>query len=313
MQDWHTVAEVEAILNHLSQFHLDERRVLPAGTVASSFAMLFRPLLSVTINSLSFKCYALDEATTTSECSKVSVRRKAKSVDSFTSSGRHFLVQLRQLISLKFPSPSSTSAIDDEIKAMLLDPLISAKAADLKRQEHRIAFELLGATPGAACPIVEEEVEEEDDDEEFRALLMVDGPQNQLSGASCSTNTRKTSALASDEASAWRDWQQVYVAWDTHYNLLKLYHHVNILEWFRDVGQAKYPAASFLARIYLGHQPPSPQALGASLLRFTAQEKAKWMTQAAERAEKRCLLHHNWQYYQQLSTDAARSSTDDVV
>ncbi|KAI9906960.1 hypothetical protein PsorP6_016429 [Peronosclerospora sorghi] len=157
------------------------------------------------------------------------------------------------------------------------------------RQEHRIAFELLGATPGAACPIVEEEVEEEDDDEEFRALLMVDGPQNQLSGASCSTNTRKTSALASDEASAWRDWQQVYVAWDTHasngadlfvkgpYNLLKLYHHVNILEWFRDEGQAKYPAASFLARIYLGHQPPSPQALGASLLRFTAQEKAEWM------------------------------------
>ncbi|KAI9915313.1 hypothetical protein PsorP6_008164 [Peronosclerospora sorghi] len=253
MQDWHTGAEVEAILNHLSQFHLDERRVLPAGTVASSFAMLFRRLLSVTINSLSFKCYALDEATTTSECSKVSVRRKAKSVDSFTSSGRHFLVQLRQLISLKFPSPSSTSAIDDEIKAMLLDPLISAKAADLKRQEHRIAFELLGATPGAACPIVEEEVEEEDDDEEFRALLMVDGPQNQLSGASGSTNTRKTSALASDEASAWRDWQQVYVAWDTHasngadlfvkgqYNLLKLYHHVNILEWFRDVGQAKSP------------------------------------------------------------------------
>ncbi|KAI9908398.1 hypothetical protein PsorP6_016430 [Peronosclerospora sorghi] len=96
MQDWHTVAEVEAILNHQSQFHLDERRVLPAGTVASSFAMLFRRLLSVTINSLSFNpaCYALDEATTTSECSKVSVRRKAKSVDSFTSSGRHFLVQL---------------------------------------------------------------------------------------------------------------------------------------------------------------------------------------------------------------------------
>ncbi|KAI9908127.1 hypothetical protein PsorP6_002866 [Peronosclerospora sorghi] len=338
MQDWHTVAEVEAILNHLSQFHLDERRVLPAGTVASSFAMLFRRLLSVTINSLSFKCYALDEATTTSECSKISVRRKAKSIDSFTSSGRHFLVQLRQLIPLKFPSPSSTSAIDDEIKAMLLDPRISAKAADLVtdtqafrratealRQEHRLVFELLAATPGAACPIVEEEVEEEDDDEEFRALLMVDGPQNQLSSASCSTNTRKTSALASNEASAWRDWQQVYVAWDTHasngadlfvkgqYNLLKLYHHVNILEWFRDVGQAKYPAASFLARIYLGHQPPSPQALGASLLRFTAQEKAEWMAQAAERAEKRCLLHHNWQYYQQLSTDAARSSTDDVV
>ncbi|KAI9906486.1 hypothetical protein PsorP6_004805 [Peronosclerospora sorghi] len=134
------------------------------------------------------------------------------------------------------------------------------------------------------------------------------------------TNTRKTSALASDEASAWRDWQQVYVAWDTHasnaadlfvkgqYNLLKLYHH-----WFRDVGQAKYPAESFLARIYLGHQPPSPQALGASLLRFTAQKKAEWMAQAAERAEKRCLMHHNWQYYQQLSTDAARSSTDAVV
>ncbi|KAI9916896.1 hypothetical protein PsorP6_017803 [Peronosclerospora sorghi] len=79
------------------------------------------------------------------------------------------------------------------------------------------------------------------------------------------------------------------------------------------MGQAKYPAASFLARIYPGRQPPSPQALGASLLRFTAQEKAEWMAQAAERAEKRCLLHQNCQYYQQLSTDAARSSTDDVV
>ncbi|KAI9895958.1 hypothetical protein PsorP6_019143 [Peronosclerospora sorghi] len=180
MQDWHTVAEVEAILNHLSQFYLDERRVLPAGTVASSFAMLFRRLLSVTINSLSFKCYALDEATTTSECSKVSVRRKAKSVDSFTSSGSHFLVQLRQLISLKFPSPSSTSAIDYEIKAMLLDPRISCESrgsshrypsfSSCDRSVKNIVLLLC-----AACPIVEEEVDEEDDDEEFRALLMVDG------------------------------------------------------------------------------------------------------------------------------------------
>ncbi|CAI5740083.1 unnamed protein product [Peronospora destructor] len=340
MEDWHTVAEIEAILNHLGQFRLEDRVAPRLGAVAPSYAMLFRRLLSVTTNASSFKCYSMDELAVASSPAKSAARRKAKRVDTFTSTGRQCILQLRQLIAQNFTSPSTPLAVHDEIKAMLLDPRISSKVANLVtdthafhcaqealRQEHRAAFELLATRNGNGSPSADDETEDDDDDDddEISALLMVDGPKNQPPAASSTTITGRRSgdAVAEDEARAWQEWQKVYVAWDTlahngadlfdkgQYNLLKLYHHVDILKWFRDVGQQAHPAASLLARIYLGQQPPPFRALGSSLLRFRMQEGADWVAEAAERAEKRCMLHHNWHQYQQLSASTTLLAVND--
>ncbi|KAF1791868.1 hypothetical protein GQ600_10667 [Phytophthora cactorum] len=324
--DWQTATEIEAILNHLVQFRLEERIAPRPGAVAPSYALLFRACSHL-------KCLSLeDDATVDSSPVKRTARRKAKRVDVFTPTGRQCIEQLRQLITQHFTSPASSSEVDDEIKAMLLDPRISSKAVNLVtdtrvfrraqealRQEHRVVFQLLAARPSDTSSSTEEEVEEDDDDDEISSLLMVDGPKNQPPAAPSTTNSarRSSDAVAEDEARAWREWQKVYVAWDTlategadlfdkgQYNLLKLYHHVNILKWFRDVGQQAHPAASLLARMYLGQQPPPSRALGASLLRFTRQEEADWVSGAAQQAEKRCILHHNWRQFQRLSADAA--------
>ncbi|KAF4041435.1 hypothetical protein GN244_ATG06290 [Phytophthora infestans] len=333
MDDWQTVTEIEAILNHLTQFRLEERVALRPGAVAPSYALLFRRLLSVTVSVSSLKCLSLeDDAAVGSSSEKWTARRKAKRVDMLTSTGRQCIEQLRELITQHLASPTSVCEVDDEIKAMLLDPRMSSKAGDLVsdtrvfrraqealRQEHRSVFQLLAARSSDASSSTEEEVEEEDEDDEMSSLLMVDGPKNQPPAAASTTSSgrRSSDAVAEDEARAWREWQQVYVAWDTlasegadlfdkgQYNLLKLYHHVDILKWFREVGQQAHPAASLLARVYLGQQRPLSRALGTSLLQFTKQEEADWVTGAIERAEKRCILHYNWRQYQQLSADGA--------
>ncbi|EEY65001.1 uncharacterized protein PITG_16456 [Phytophthora infestans T30-4] len=305
MDDWQTVTEIEAILNHLTQFRLEERVALRPGAVAPSYALLFRRLLSVTVSVSSLKCLSLeDDAAVGSSSEKWTARRKAKRVDMFTSTGRQCMEQLRELITQHLASPTSVCEVDDEIKAMLLDPRISSKAGDLVSDTRvlRRAQEALRQEHRA-----------------MSSLLMVDGPKNQPPAAASTTSSgrRSSDAVAEDEARAWREWQQVYVAWDTlasegadlfdkgQYNLLKLYHHVDILKWFREVGQQAHPAASLLARVYLGQQRPPSRALGTSLLQFTKQEEADWVTGAIERAEKRCILHYNWRQYQQLSADGA--------
>ncbi|POM81462.1 hypothetical protein PHPALM_562 [Phytophthora palmivora] len=188
------------------------------------------------------------------------------------------------------------------------------------------AKEVPRARQGTASSSVDDD-EETDDDDEISALLMVDGPKNQPPAAPSTTSSGKRSddAVAQDEARAWREWQQVYVAWDTlanegadlfdkgQYNLLKLYHHVNILKWFRDVGEHAHPAASLLARLYLGQQPPLSRALGVSILRFTKQEAADWVSGAAHRAEKRCILHYNWSQYQKLNRSSTLTVNNDRI
>ncbi|KAL4129711.1 hypothetical protein PRIC2_005718 [Phytophthora ramorum] len=333
--DWSTAAELEAIFNQLGQFRLEKRVAPRQGAVAPSYALLFRRLLSVTTDALSLKCLSLEDDY--SSPIKRTARRKVKLVDTFTSTGRQCLGRLRQLIAQHFAGPSATN-VDSEIKAMLLDPRISSKAGDIVkdkrafrraqealREEHRIVFKLLANQQTGASPHSEEEDEDVDDDDEMSALLMVDGPKNQPPAASPTTGSGKRSrdAVVEDEARAWREWQQVYVAWDTvanegadlfdkgQYNLLKLYHQVNILKWFRDVGQQSHPTASLLARVYLGQLPPPSPALGTSLLHFTEQEEAGWVSDVAGRAEKRCILHHNWQQYQELSSNAVLSTVGD--
>ncbi|KAF4324472.1 hypothetical protein BBO99_00000160 [Phytophthora kernoviae] len=240
----------------------------------------------------------------------------------------------------RFAAPSTPAGIYDEIKAMLLDPRISSKTASLVtdvrafrhaqealREEHRMIFEEFAARDEEANESNEENEADDDesDDDEISALLMVDGPKNQppssLHPSTSSSRRRSSDALVEEEARAWHEWQQVYVAWDTfadegadlfdkgQYNLLKLYHHVDILKWFRDVGQHAHPAAALLARIYLGQQASPTPALSPSLTRFMQQEQADWIADAAQRAEKRCILHHNWQHYKQLNATLHPATT----
>uniref|UniRef100_M4B6B0 Uncharacterized protein n=1 Tax=Hyaloperonospora arabidopsidis (strain Emoy2) TaxID=559515 RepID=M4B6B0_HYAAE len=334
-QDWQTVAEIEAILNQLGQFCLNDRLAPRTSTVAPSYTMLFRRLLSVATAASSFKGYFMDESTIDPPLVQSTVQRKVKCVDDFTPTGQQCLVQLRQLIVQNFPSLSTPSAVDDEIKAMLLDPRVNPKVGDLVtdthalcraqealRQEHRAAFELLAVCDGDEVPGADNEIEDEPDDE-FSALLTVEGPKNQsptVSSTTISSRNSSRGAVSEKESRAWREWQNVYVEWNTlaqdgadlfhkgKYNLLKLYHHVNILEWFRDVGQHAHPAASLLARIYLSQQSPPSQFLRTSLSHFAVQEEAIWVSGAAETAEMRCILHQNWRQYQELSFNATRST-----
>ncbi|KAG7402248.1 hypothetical protein PHYBOEH_003507 [Phytophthora boehmeriae] len=333
MDDWQTVTEIEAMLNLLAPFRVEERCAPHQGATASSYSLLFRRLLSVSSNASQLKCLSLDDHTiVASYASKGLPRRKAKRSEAFTAVGRECLTLFRQQVLEHFAAPSTPEVICDEIKAMLLDPRISPKVASLVtdarafrqaqealREEHRMIFEELATRDDEANNGDEdnEEDADESDDDEMSALLMVDGPKNQppsTLNASTSSNRRRSSdALVEEEARAWHEWQQVYVAWDAfadegadlfdkgQYNLLKLYHHVDILKWFRDVGQQAHPAAALLARIYLGQQLSPTPALGSSLTRFMEQEEADWITNAAERAEKRCILRHNWQQYKQLN------------
>uniref|UniRef100_A0AAV1TU66 Uncharacterized protein n=1 Tax=Peronospora matthiolae TaxID=2874970 RepID=A0AAV1TU66_9STRA len=337
-QDWQTVAEIEAILNQLGQFCLNDRLASRTRTVTPSYTMLFRRLLSVATAASSFKGYFMDESSIDPPLVQSTVQRKAKCVDDFTLTGQQCLVQLRQLIVQNFPSPSTPSAVDDEIKAMLLDPRVSSKVGDLVtdthalcraqetlRQEHRAAFELLTVCDGDEVPGADNETKDELDDE-FSALLTVEGPKNQsptVSSTTISSRHSSRGAVSEKESRAWREWQNVCVEWNTlaqdgadlfhkgKYNLLKLYHHVNILEWFRDVGQHAHPAASLLARIYLSQHSPPSQFLMPSLSHFAVQEEAIWVSGAAETAEMRCILHQNWRQYQELSSNAARSTASD--
>ncbi|GMF39467.1 unnamed protein product [Phytophthora fragariaefolia] len=343
--DWRAATEVEAILTQFAQFRLEERIAPRTGAVSPSYALLFRRLLSVTSHASSLKCLSIeDDLTTTSSPVKRAVRRISRRVDTFTPTGQQCVMRLRQLIAQYFPAPQTPSTTDDEIKAMLLDPRINPKAADLVtdtrafrraeqalRQEHRVVFELISVRHKNANPNsegeVEDDLEDDEDDEEISALLMVDGPKNQPPAAQSTTSSgrRLNDTIAEDEARAWREWQQVYVAWDTlvsegadlfdkgQYNLLKLYHHVNILKWFRDVGQRAHPAASLLARMYLGQQLGPSQTFGASLRSFMKQEDPKWVSSAVRRAEKRCILHHNWRQYQHLSANALSHANDGSI
>ncbi|KAF1793391.1 hypothetical protein GQ600_7961 [Phytophthora cactorum] len=104
---------------------LEERIAPRPGAVAPSYALLFRRLLSVTVNASSLKCLSLeDDATVDSSPVKRTARRKAKRVDVFTQLAANLITQ-------HFTSPASSSEVDDEIKAMLLDPRISSKAVNL--------------------------------------------------------------------------------------------------------------------------------------------------------------------------------------
>ncbi|ETO76552.1 hypothetical protein F444_08064 [Phytophthora nicotianae P1976] len=37
-----------------------------------------------------------------------------------------------------------------------------------------------------------------------------------------------------------------------HWALLGLYKHIDVLKWFRDVGEKRFPSIALLARIHLG-------------------------------------------------------------
>ena len=344
MDDWHTAAEVEAILNHLKHFHLEKRAALGTSTVTPSFAMLFRRLLLLTINTSSFKVYHLDGFTIGSSPIGNVVRRKPKHIDEFTQNGRQIIMCLREMFVQSFPSPTTPSAVDDEIKAMLLDPRIKSKVADIVtdtnalcraqealRQEHRIAFELIAKCNSGAFAGADNELEGDGDDEEdesdqgneISTLMMIGGTQNQLHTASSSGSSDMRASKAKYEDRAWQEWENVCVAWDEFaqeedvlsvngkYNLLTLYRHVNILAWFRDVGQHAHPAASLLARIYLNQESAPFQDIRASFLRFTMQEEVPWMLEATDRAEKRCILHYNWCQYQRFNENAAHTAVGD--
>lgn len=332
--DWQTVTELEALLNQLGQFGLEGKPKSRPAAIAS-YSLLFRRLLTISMNASSLKCLVLDDIDDAG-ATKHPPQRKARRIDIFTPTGRQCLAHLHELIRQHFAPPSTPEDIDNEIKAMLLDPRINAKAANLVtdsrvlrraqealRQEHRIIFEELAARDAPSIGNVEVDGETEDDDEdEMSALLMLDGPKSQSAGSVRTTTATRirqsSSALLEEEARAWSKWQQVFVAWDAladegadlldkgQYNLLKLYHHVDILKWFRDVGQQAHPAAALLARTYLGQQQLSFPPVGPSLLRFTQLEDADWVSDAAQRAEQRCILHHNWQQYKRLHAAATR-------
>ncbi|KAL3664513.1 hypothetical protein V7S43_010265 [Phytophthora oleae] len=136
--------------------------------MAPSYALLFRHLLSITANASSLRCLSL-------EVDGAPKRRKARTVDSFTQTGRQCIVKLRQLILERFTTPS---AVEDEIKAMIVgvatDSHVLDRVQEELRQGHREVYELLAAQSGAGNAALdeEEEDEEEDEDDEISALLI---------------------------------------------------------------------------------------------------------------------------------------------
>ncbi|KAE9272461.1 hypothetical protein PR003_g30195 [Phytophthora rubi] len=260
-EDWNLIVEMESITNQLAQFSLGE---VQRSGVSSSYALLFRKLLGMTLEMKSFPCLVLERPDVLS--SEFTQRRVSRDVSLFSANGKRCLARLKDQWLLRFPLHD-----DNEIKAMLLDPRIKSKAsaivddadvlACVEReliQEHETIFNMIAnSTPANEAPDVANRVGfsgsglfrlEPDASTVISSLLDVEVPSF---GDSSSHGEHARAAL-----SAWEKWKSISVTWPCEsnggkYNLLKLYSSVDVLRWFRDHGEQGYPAIAVLARIYL--------------------------------------------------------------
>ncbi|OWY96050.1 hypothetical protein PHMEG_00033783 [Phytophthora megakarya] len=116
--DWNLIIEMEAITNELAAFSLGE---VQKKSVSSSFALLFRKLLRMTMEKSCFPCLVLERPDPLS--SEFTQRRELKDIKTFSAEGKKCLARLKHQWELRFPEQD-----ENEIKAMLLDPRIKSKA-----------------------------------------------------------------------------------------------------------------------------------------------------------------------------------------
>lgn len=125
------------------------------------------------------------------------------------------------------------------------------------------------------------ESEDDSEEDEMSALLAMDGPNNRstptknpLGFGSHTSDDGSTAArakalairtveLEQAERKAWDRWQSLSVEWENfassdniylkngQYNVAKLYQRVDLLSWFRSVGEQLHPSMAVLARAYL--------------------------------------------------------------
>jgi hypothetical protein len=86
---------------------------------------------------------------------------------------------------------------------------------------------------------------------------------------------------------------------NAYWNLLGLYKHVDILRWFRDVGEKKYPSIALLARLWLGKAASTAFQERVFSTGGNVMDEKRTQTDR-ERAEKQLLLRHNRQEVAQM-------------
>ncbi|POM74491.1 Hypothetical protein PHPALM_8543 [Phytophthora palmivora] len=103
---------------------------------------------------------------------------------------------------------------------------------------------------------------------------------------------------------SWNQWKGLVVKWSCStstgkYNALQLYREVDILAWFRGIGQVEFPAVAALARIYLGKPlSAAPQERFFSLSSYVVNDLRTCLDE--KRVEMMCLMKGNWKEYKEL-------------
>ncbi|KAG7390892.1 hypothetical protein PHYPSEUDO_006376 [Phytophthora pseudosyringae] len=143
---------MEAITNQLAQFSLGE---VQRPGVSSSYALLMRKVLAMTLEMRTFPCLVLERPDAMNN--EFTQRRVSRDVTQFSAKGKRCLVRLKEQWALRFRGLD-----ESEIKAMLLDPRIKSKASEiiddaavLARvgheipQEHATIFKLIATSTAA--------------------------------------------------------------------------------------------------------------------------------------------------------------------
>ncbi|OWZ09682.1 hypothetical protein PHMEG_00017578 [Phytophthora megakarya] len=94
-----------------------------------------------------------------------------------------------------------------------------------------------------------------------------------------------------------------------HWSLLGLYKHIDVLQWFRDEGQHKFPSIALLARIHLGkisssafqERVFSTDGIGMGPLRTRTDDR---------RSEKQLLLRYNREEIVRMKRDARKAQEE---
>ncbi|ETO99470.1 hypothetical protein F441_23113 [Phytophthora nicotianae CJ01A1] len=93
-----------------------------------------------------------------------------------------------------------------------------------------------------------------------------------------------------------------------HWALLRLYKHIDVLKWFRDVGEKHFPSIALLARIHLGKISSSAYQERVFSTGGIVMGPLRTRTDG-RRAERQLLLRHNRDELVKMKQDAWKATS----
>jgi len=302
--DWQLIREMEGLTDQFAQFSLGE--VQKKG-VASSYALLFRKLLTLGVEADLVSCLVLERPDPTEN--EFTQRREGRRVQESSEGGKICRDRLCKQLQLRFPHEDI-----NEIKALLLNPRVKGNAALyvsdkqlLAQAEEKLQAAMYQKRFSRRGVDEEHKISDQDVVQPTRsepsatnsaisALLEIDVP-DEVSNPGDIHEDMLMNALNS-----WNYWKSFRVKWAnatttrSKYNVLELYRDVDVLEWFKNHGELEFPGVAALAKIYLAH--PLSTATHERCFSLSGYVVFELRTRLDDdRAEMLCLMKANWGEY----------------